>query len=127
MEEDKICCFFGHRDIEISEELYAKTYAEILKSVDLGCRVFYFGGFGDFDELCYQIVTKIKNEKTHLQIQRVYCVTQERYLRKNSPHFHRENYDKIIYKDNCFTRDYHTKKSQKEKDKYHMISLTCRI
>ena len=25
------------------------------------------------------------------------------------------------------TRDYHTKGSQKEKDKYHMILLTCRI
>ena len=97
MDECKICSFFGHREVEITQELYAITTAEILKSVDFGCRVFYFGGFGAFDDLCYQIVTKLQKELPSLSIKRVYCVTQERYLRKNSPHFRRENYDEIIY------------------------------
>ena len=35
MENNKICSFFGHRDIEITDELYAKTAAEILKAVAL--------------------------------------------------------------------------------------------
>ena len=42
-----ICSFFGHRDVELSENLYATTTAEIIKSVDLGCRIFYFGYFAD--------------------------------------------------------------------------------
>ena len=95
--ENKICSFFGHRDVEITENLYARTYAEILKAVDFGCRIFYFGGFGDFDELCYKIVTKIKEEKPELQIKRVYCVTQEGYLRKKSRYFKRDDYDEIIF------------------------------
>ncbi len=97
MEEDKICCFFGHRTIQVTEKLYATTTAEILKSVNLGCRVFYFGGYGEFDELCYKIVSKIKKENPTLNITRFYCVQQERYLRKNSPHFNRANYEKVIY------------------------------
>lgn len=97
MEENKICSFFGHREIAITEELYATTTAEIRKAVDLGCRVFYFGGYGAFDELCHKIVTKIKGELPKTQIQRVYCVAQERYLRKKSRYFSREDYEEIIY------------------------------
>ena len=97
-----ICSFFGHRDVELSENLYATTTAEIIKSVDLGCRIFYFGGYGDFDALCYQIVTKIKTEKPELAIKRVYCVAQERYLRKNVRYFRREDYDDVIYLEPAF-------------------------
>lgn len=88
---------FGHRQIEITDELYATTTAEIMKSVNLGCRVFYFGGYGEFDELCYKIVTSIKEGNETLKIKRVYCVSQERYLRKTTRLFKRENYDDVIY------------------------------
>ena len=94
---DKICCFFGHRDIDITEQLYATTAAEILRSVELGCRTFYFGGYGDFDDLCYKIVTRIKDEEPTLGIKRVYCVSQEKYLYKNVRYFKRENYEDVIY------------------------------
>ena len=97
MKQEKICSFFGHRDVEITDELYAMTAAEILNSVDGGCRVFYFGGYGDFDDLCYKIVTKIKEERPELDIKRIYCVSQERYLYKNSRYFKRENYDEVTY------------------------------
>ena len=95
--EEKICSFFGHRTVEITKDLYATTAAEIKKSVELGCRIFYFGGYGDFDELCYKIVTKMKEENPALQIKRIYCVSQERYLYKKVRYFNRENYDEIIY------------------------------
>ena len=97
MAEDKICSFFGHRDVEITHELYAMTTAEIKKSVDFGCRIFYFGGYGTFDELCYKIVTKLQQERPELNIKRIYCVSQERYLRKNVRYFRRDDYDGIIY------------------------------
>ena len=32
--EDKVCSFFGHREIMLTEELYATTLTEIKKSVD---------------------------------------------------------------------------------------------
>ena len=97
MKENKICSFFGHRDVEITDKLYAIITAEILKSVDFGCCVFYFGGYGNFDDICYKIVTKIKEENSKLKIKRIYCVPQERYLRKKVSYFNREDYDEIIY------------------------------
>ena len=97
MGNSKICSFFGHRDITISDELYAATATEIAKAVDFGCRIFYFGGFGDFDDLCHQIVSRLKDERPELALQRIYCVSQERYLYKNVRYFKRENYENIIY------------------------------
>ena len=97
MEENRICSFFGHRNIETTDELYATIAAEIMKSVNFGCRIFYFGGYGEFDELCYKIVTKLKEEMPEHNIRRIYCVSQERYLRKKTPYFHREDYEEIIY------------------------------
>ena len=63
MSEEKTCAVFGVSDVNITNELYAKATVEIFKSIGLGCRVFYFVGYGDFDDLCYKIVTKIKEEK----------------------------------------------------------------
>lgn len=97
MEEGKICSFFGHRKIEITEELYATLTAEILKSVDFGCRTFYFGGFGEFDALCHEIVTKIKNEKSELEIRRIFCANDERLVRKRHRYFNTSDYEDIIY------------------------------
>ena len=95
--EEKICSFFGHRSIDLTDELYATTKAEILRSVTLGCRIFYFGGYGDFSTLCHKIVTEIKNRSALLEIKRVYCVSQERDLRKKAQFLNREEYEDVIY------------------------------
>ncbi|MBR5817463.1 MAG: hypothetical protein IKY62_02340 [Clostridia bacterium] len=93
--EEKICSFFGHRELKITDELYSRTACEITRAIEDGCHTFYFGGYGKFDELCYNIVAKMKEEKP--EIKRIYCVAQERYLHKNVPYFKRENYDDVIY------------------------------
>ena len=102
MEENKICSFFGHRDAEITDELYATTAAEISRAVDFGCRIFYFGGYGSFDELCYKIVTEIKEKNPSLDIKRIYCVARENYLRKRVRYFNPESYDEVIYLEPSF-------------------------
>ena len=68
----------------------------------MGCRTFYFGGYGEFDTLCYKTVTKIKEEKPRLNIRRIYCVAQERYLRKRVRYFNREDYDGVIFLEPVF-------------------------
>ena len=97
METQKICAFFGHREIEKTNELYQKTYDEIVKVINLGCVNFYFGGYGEFDELCYQIVSKIKLSNPNLNITRTYCVSQEKFLYKKVRFFNKENYENVIY------------------------------
>ena len=92
-----VCSFFGHRDVEITDELTEKATKEIERVIVEGCRTFYFGGYSDFDSLCYRIVTQIKEEKPELDLKRIYCVSQERYLRKKVRYFNRDDYDDVIY------------------------------
>ena len=104
--KEKICSFFGHRDVIITDRLYEITTSEIIKAMELGFYTFYFGGYGIFDDLCHKIVTKIKNDHPELNIKRIYCVPQERYLYKNTRYFKRENYEEVIYLEPSFNSWY---------------------
>ena len=95
--EEKICSFFGHRDIGETDKLKTVLSTEILRAIEFGCRIFYFGGYGDFDSFCYEIVTKIKNENQNLNLKLIYCVSQEKYLYKKVRYFNREDYDDVIF------------------------------
>ena len=99
----KICSCFGHREIQLTEKLYATTTAAIMRAIKQGCRVFFFGGFGEFDRLCYQIVTKLRQENPAWELQRVFCVTSEYYLRKKYHYFKNEDYEDVIYLTPSFT------------------------
>ena len=103
MEEKKICSFFGHREIANDETLYERTREAIFDALEAGCKTFYFGGYGEFDELCYSIVSQIKRNCPNAGIERVYCVSQERYLWKKVRYFNREDYDEVIYLEPSFT------------------------
>ena len=98
----KICSFFGHRNVETDGTLYSKTKKSILEALALGCRIFYFGGYGEFDRLCYKIVTEIKEKTQEFEIFRIFCVPQERDLRKKSRHFNPEDYERVIYLEPSF-------------------------
>ncbi len=101
--EEKICSFFGHRDVEITSELIEAAANAIGEAVKDGCRVFYFGGFGDFDGLCYRIVSELQAEDPSLGLRRVFCVPQERYLRKRARYFRAEDYDSVIFLQPAFS------------------------
>ena len=75
----KTCSFFGHRDIAITHELTnkLKTVIEhLIKNENF--TVFYFGELGDFDNICYEIVTELKT--TYMQIERIYVAPDEKKL-----------------------------------------------
>ena len=69
--KDRTCCFIGHRDIKETEELKLKLVETIEKlitqnSVD----TFLFGSKSRFNDLCYEIVSKIKEK--YPQIKRIF-------------------------------------------------------
>ena len=97
MENSLACSFFGHRDIKITDELYSSVLEQIEKAINFGCRIFYFGGFGAFDSLCYDIVTAKKAELPSLGISRVFCVPDERGLRKTAYYSKNKEYEDFIY------------------------------
>ena len=95
--DEKICSFFGHREITEKERLYEIAKREILKAIEHGARSFLFGGFGEFDALCHYIVSEICKCSPYLNIKRIFCVPTEKELRKPSRHFNVADYDDIIY------------------------------
>lgn len=59
---EKSCCFIGHRDIEITDELKQRLTATIEGLIEDGVSLFLFGSRSDFDSLCHNIVTELKNK-----------------------------------------------------------------
>lgn len=75
------CSFFGHRQVEnkIKTELLVE---EVVVNLITKCNVtvFYFGGFGEFDELCFSIVNKLKNN--YANITTTFCYSNDKELHK---------------------------------------------
>lgn len=94
------CAVFGHRTIEITEDLknnIKNTFVDLI--VNKGVCIFYFGGFGEFDELCWKIVTELKQTQFP-NIKRIYVCEKEDYI--NRPHkrpknLNYKNYEQIIF------------------------------
>lgn len=95
----KTCSVFGHCEIEITESLKEKVYNNLKYLIQKGCNTFYLGGFGMFDNLCYEIVTKLK--ETFPQVKRVFCLFDERHImRSKRPKWLKEReYDDFVYFD----------------------------
>lgn len=77
------CCFFGHRTINETEELKTKLCEAVEdlitnKNVD----TFLFGSKSRFDELCLEVVTKIKEKYPNVKriyVRAEYPIISEKY------------------------------------------------
>ena len=56
------CCFIGHRKMEQTEEIEKLLRDTIYSLLWQGVNHFIFGDHSDFDSLCYELVTELKNE-----------------------------------------------------------------
>ena len=83
------CCFFGHREINETDELKSELY-EIIEDLITSKNVdtFLFGSKNMFDDLCYEIVTQIKENRPN--IKRI-------YVRAEYPDIN-EQYEKFLLK-----------------------------
>lgn len=61
--------------------------------------IFYFNGFGEFDDLCHEVITEL-NEKYPF-IKRIYCLSDPRHLRlfKRPNWLKDEDYEEFVYLD----------------------------
>ena len=92
---EKTCSCFGHFNVEISDELIARTEMEIDKAIEDGVRVFLFGGRSGFDDLCYDLVTKQRIAKPQLDLRRVFCFALDKQLRKPPRWFVKKEYEAL--------------------------------
>ena len=73
----KTCSFFGHRTIEITEDLKQKV-KEIIEDLIVNHSVltFLFGSRSDFDYLCHLVVTELKEKYPNI-IRKCYTCRSE--------------------------------------------------
>lgn len=60
--EQKSCCFIGHRKINESEFLKKKLFVVIESLIKNGVTAFLFGSRSEFDSLCHDVVTELKEK-----------------------------------------------------------------
>ena len=72
------CCFIGHRKIEYSLELELKLI-ELIENliVEFNVGIFLFGSRSEFNDLCYRVVTKLKEKYPY--IKRIYVRAEYNY------------------------------------------------
>lgn len=118
--KEKTCCFFGHRTIEVTEELKSKLIEIIEKlivknSVD----TFLFGSKSDFDDLCHEIVTEIKEK--YPNIKRIYVRAEYPDINEQYTSYLLKHYEDTYYPE-------HIRNSGKAayvERNYEMINKSC--
>lgn len=94
------CSFFGHRQIEITDELKNRIKIYLIDLIETkSVSNFYFGGFGNFDDMCWQIVSELKHK--YNSIKRIYCLSDPRHQRtsKRPKWLKDEDYEEFVYLD----------------------------
>lgn len=99
MDDEKIlnvCCFFGHRKVTDADEVKNRACAEIERLiVDKGVSIFLFGSKSEFDDLCYDVVTELKEK--HPYIKRIYVRAEYQYINDNYKKYLLERYEDTYY------------------------------
>ncbi len=80
----RVCCFIGHRDVTITEELI-KIVSETIQTLILDEQIdtFLFGSRGNFNALCYELVTQAREQYPHIRriyVRAEYPVISDDYL-----------------------------------------------
>ena len=94
--ETNSCCFFGHRTINVTAELTLSLNG-IIKKLITEDRVdtFLFGSRSQFNDLCYEQVTKLKEAYPH--IQRIYVRAEFPDITENYEAYLLERYEGTDY------------------------------
>ena len=93
------CCFIGHRAILESEQLKTQL-CEIIEKLIVEKKVdtFLFGSKSQFNSLCLELVTKLKEKYPH--IKRVYVRAEYPYINEQYKNYLLESYEDTYYPEN---------------------------
>lgn len=91
-----VCCFFGHREISESVKLKDILYENIEKLITKeNVRIFLFGSKSQFNDLCHEIVTKLK--ETYPFVKRIYVRAEFPYINDSYKTYLLEKYEDTYY------------------------------
>lgn len=91
--EHKKCCFIGHRNAKLDDNQIKRLFLIIKKLISkYGFREFLFGSRSDFDKICHQVVTELKNSEYSFLQRVVYTCRSEFCIYENK----REEIEKLF-------------------------------
>ena len=96
MDKKRICCFFGHRKIAKTEKLKIKLY-DVVENliVNEDINIFLFGSKSQFDDLCLEIVTELKEKYSY--IKRIYVRAEFAEISDDYKNYLFQYYDDTYY------------------------------
>ena len=90
------CCFIGHRTINETDELRTKVTEIIEKLItDKNVDTFLFGSKSQFDRLCLELVTKLKEKYPH--VKRIYVRAEFPFISDDYLSYLLKSYDDTYY------------------------------
>lgn len=97
-EKNHTCCFFGHRKINEPDE-FKNTLLGIIENliINEGIDTFLFGSKSEFDDLCREAVTALKERHPH--IRRIYVRAEFPYIDDGYREYLLESYDDTYFPD----------------------------
>lgn len=94
--KENTCCFFGHRTINETEELRTKITETVEKLItNENVDTFLFGSKSEFDRLCLELVTKLKEKYPH--VKRIYVRAEFPFINDNYLNYLLKSYDDTYY------------------------------
>jgi len=94
--KNNTCCFFGHRTIDETEVLKKRLYETIERLItDEEIDTFLFGSKSRFNDLCLEIVTKMKEKYPH--IKRIYVRAEYPYIDERYKRYLLQDYEDTYY------------------------------
>ncbi len=94
--KEQTCCFFGHRTINETEELKSKLIEIIDRLiVDENVDTFLFGSKSQFNSLCLELVTEIKEK--YPNIKRIYVRAEYPDINEQYTNYLLESYEETYY------------------------------
>ena len=96
MQNERTCCFIGHRDCDCSRELKERLYntvENLILTENTG--VFLFGSRSRFNDLCLDTVTGLKAKYPH--IRRVYVRAEYPEITADYENYLHKFYDRSYY------------------------------
>lgn len=97
--KENTCCFFGHRTINETEELKSKL-KEIIERLIVEEQVdtFLFGSKSQFNSLCLELVSEIKEKYPH--IKRIYVRAEYPDINEQYTNYLLKSYEETYYPEN---------------------------
>lgn len=90
------CCFFGHRNIDVSTELEEKLCSIIEKLIlDYDVNTFLFGSKSEFNSLCHDAVSELQEKYPYLK--RIYVRAEFPYISEHYKSYLFQWYEETYY------------------------------